>query len=104
MRITPLEVPELVRFELRDGVNLVWRPVIGALESAVAIIDHAEHKVLASVFVTETEARLPPIAAASYSVVIRAYDFRFGDAEAASWPDNPRMSELQFQGPLLPPG
>lgn len=101
---TPLGVPELVRFEvLEGGTSLVWRPVDGALEYSVAIMDNDGKTVTGSEFVTMPEVVLPPIDAANYSVIIRAYDFHYSDDSVDGWPDNPRISEMQFQGPLLPP-
>lgn len=100
----PLGVPELVRFEVgASGVDLAWRPVEGAVEYAVAIIDNDAKAIVRSETVATAEVSLPPLAAANYSVIIRAYDFAFSAADVRAWPENPRMSELQFQGPVAPP-
>lgn len=99
-----LEVPSLTRFELlTDGAHLVWQPVVGAVEYSVVIIDHDNREVTQSVFVTEPEAILPAIDATNYSVVVRAYNFHYSADSINGWPVNPQVSELQFQGPLIPP-
>ncbi len=99
----PLEVPLLQRLEISaSSARIVWRAVDGAVEYSVTTVNHDSGAIEHSETLGGTDATIPIPNAAHWSVIIRAYDFAFGDPHA--WPANPRISELQVQAPIVPPG
>jgi len=100
---SPLDVPLLQRLEISaSSARIVWRAVEGAVEYSVSTVNHDSGAIEHSETVEATDVTIPIPNAVHWSVIIRAYDFAFGDPHV--WPANPRISELQVQAPLVPPG